>query len=116
MLFWALRDVTKGIDDLPEFHGFIDLIAKVELLAKTETLQQVLYLIRLVKNTENGLERLEYAISDLLTEYQSEIDYLNLIEPIFHYVYEKLEKVVKEESGKESKQENKLPQVIKNSH
>lgn len=116
MLFWALRDVIKEVKDLPELHGFIDFMTKIELLVKTETLKQVLYLIRLVKNSKRGLELLEHTISDLLTDYQSEIDYLILVEPIYHYIYERLERIAKEENDRREIREDKLPQVVKNSH
>lgn len=91
-LFRLLNYYLGGVS---EFDGLIAIMGRVELQVKIETLRQILYLIKRLRDIGEGLDKLDQIITRMLIEYQSELDDLILSEPVYKDYYKNIIEVVK---------------------
>lgn len=105
-MIWLLKEYHEAIlnklgdVDAEEFMRFLKL---VDLYARLETLRVVLHIIGQAKKKGISLERLEYIIGDMISDFDSEIEAELLNIPIFEHYYRQV---------KESSNKKEVPQIV----
>ena len=99
-MIWLLKQFHNAVIeklgdiDAEEFMRFLKL---VDLYARVETLRFLLILLSHARRNGLDIETMENIIGDLISDFDSEIDYEIITMPIFEHYY----KLVKEKEEKE---------------
>ncbi len=105
------RALNYCLEEVNEPHGLITIIAKVELQTKIETLRQILYLIKSLRDMKENLDKLDQVITSMLNDYQNELDNFILSEPVYSNYYDAL---IEEAMG--SRKQTRVSRIIKTPH
>ena len=89
---WHFWDVTRGMD-VDEFSQLVREVAKFEVLARRETLAQVLELLDKAAEKGLGVGDVRGVVAEWLDSVAEEYDFLVQMDPLFSGFRDKVEKM-----------------------